>query len=98
MEKIHELKQLTNTIKHGDGDSADKLRKLRPDFIKSVFSEFDDEFDTLEYSGAVLLDGNILKVSGDDFVDYINATILFWGEMPERAFADVDLVLEVLNK
>ncbi|SYX86924.1 hypothetical protein [Paenibacillus alvei] len=93
--KIRELKQLTNTIKHGDGDSADKLRKLRPDFFQS---EFFNDTDTLELLGSVLLDGYTLKVKDDDFLDYVNSTISFWDEMPERAYADIDSVLEAINK
>jgi hypothetical protein len=95
--KILELKQLTNTIKHGDGNSANKLRKLRPDFFKGLYYD-DEEFDVLEFYGSVLLDENTLKVNETDFVEYVEATISFWGEMPERAFADIDLVIKELNK
>jgi hypothetical protein len=39
--KIKELKLLVNTIKHGDGESADRLRKLRPDFFKHEMVDSD---------------------------------------------------------
>jgi len=32
--KIRELKLLVNTIKHGIGESSEKLKKIRPDFFK----------------------------------------------------------------
>ncbi len=92
--KLRELKALVNTIKHGDGDSANKLRKIRPDFFKIDFLE---DTDTLELHESVLLDEYSLQVEESDFYDYIRATKEFWDEMPERAYADVAGVLEKLN-
>ncbi|MGO4185286.1 hypothetical protein AB4Z17_29380 [Paenibacillus sp. TAF43_2] len=94
--KLRELKFLTNTIKHADGDSAEKLRKIRPDFFKSTL--IDTHFDTLDLNGAVLLDGYTLKVHERDFNEYIEAVKGFWDEMPERAFADVDLIIAAFDK
>ncbi|WP_339299953.1 hypothetical protein MKY92_07515 [Paenibacillus sp. FSL R5-0623] len=71
------------------------MRKLRPDFFQS---EFFNDSDTLEILGSVLLEGYILRVNENDLIEYVNATISFWDEMPERAYADIDLVLEALNK
>jgi hypothetical protein len=98
--KIQELKSLSNTIKHGDGDSAAKLRKIRPDFFRrNVISDLDDidEIDSLEMGGSVLLDQYSLQVNEQDLYTYINATRDFWDEMPERAYANVDIVIETLN-
>ncbi|WP_027364123.1 hypothetical protein [Desulfotruncus alcoholivorax] len=33
-EKIKELRLLVNVIKHAEGKSADRLRKIRPDYFK----------------------------------------------------------------
>lgn len=97
--KIRELKFLTNTIKHGDGDSAEKLRRIRPDFFKSPFAEYSiSEIDTLKLKGAVLLDGYSLNVKEQDFLDYVEATQSFWDEMPERAFSDVDTIMSEISK
>lgn len=92
--KIRELKNLTNTIKHGDGDSAEKLRKIRPDFFQSDL--FEHSVDRLEFNGAVLLDGYTLKVKENDLLAYVDATKAFWDEMPERAFSDADTILRKL--
>lgn len=92
--KLRELKALVNTIKHGDGDSANKLRKIRPDFFKIDFLK---NTDTLELHESVLLDEYSLQVNEVDFIDYLNATKEFWDEMPERAYANIDCVLEKLN-
>ena len=92
--KLRELKALVNTIKHGDGDSANKLRKIRPDFFKIDFLK---NTDTLELHESVLLDEYSLQVNEVNFIDYLNATKEFWDEMPERAYANIDCVLEKLN-
>ena len=92
--KLRELKALVNTIKHGDGDSANKLRKIRPDFFKIDFLK---DTDTLELHESVLLDEYSLQVEESDFDDYIRATKEFWDEMPERAYANIESVLEKLN-
>ena len=89
--KIKELKLLTNTIKHGDGDSAERLRKIRPDYFKSDY--LDDSTDLLELNGAVLLDGLTIKANESDLEDYVKATMGFWDEMPERAFSDTEKIM-----
>jgi hypothetical protein len=94
--KIRELKFLTNTIKHGDGISADKLRKIRPDLFQSDFA--DHSFDTLDFHGAVLLEGYTLKVKESDLLSYVDATKSFWDEMPERAFSDTEAIMNELKK
>ena len=93
-EKIKELKILVNTIKHGDGPSADRLRKIRPDFFKldSI------ETDILELHGAVLLDSYSLQVKESDLYDYIKATKNFWDEMPERAYSDTETIISAIEK
>jgi len=98
-EKLRELKNLVNTVKHGDGKSADKLRKMRPDFfeIPNLFGAR-NETDTLELYGAVLLDQYSLQVSGNDLYIYIDAVKHFWDEMPERAYSDTDTLIRELEK
>lgn len=92
--KIKELKALVNTIKHGDGKSAETLRKVRPDFFK--LDEIDN--DTLDLSGSVLLNEYSLQVKEKDLYEYIEATKHFWNEMPERAYCDDTKVLHYINK
>ena len=94
--KIRELKLLVNTIKHGDGESADKLRKIKPDFFCSP-DLFGKETDTLDLYGSVLLDEYSLQISEDDLYAYIEATKKFWDEMPERAYSNTETIIEELT-
>jgi len=97
--KIRELKSLVNTIKHGDGESANKLRKIRPDFfnLPNLFGH-SKETDTLELYEAVLLDQYSLNVSENDLYNYIEATNKFWDEMPERAYSDTETLVKEFEK
>ena len=94
-EKIKELKLLANTIKHAEGYSATELRKIRPDFFK--VDVIIGDVDILELNRAVLLDGDSLQVNERDLMEYINAVRSFWDEMPERAYADVNTIINVLT-
>lgn len=94
-EKIREMRLLVNTIKHGEGESARKLRKIRPDYFELDIIKGTD---TLELAGAVLLDSYSLMVEEQDFRSYLEATETFWGEMPERAYSNVDSIILALSK
>lgn len=93
--KIKELRLLVNTIKHGDGDSAKQLRRMRPDFFKHDLLK---EADTLQLAGAVLLDSNSLQIKEEDFNNYIATTKSFWDEMPNEAYSDVDTIIQAFEK
>lgn len=100
--KLRELKALVNTIKHGDGDSADKLRKIRPDFFKvHMFDGSElhiiEETDTLELCESALFGEFALQVSEGDLHDYINAAKGFWDEFPEMAHSNKELLIKELN-
>jgi hypothetical protein len=84
---IQELKMLTNIIKHGEGVSSKKLRKIRPGF-----------FNKKDIPTFFLLDNYSLNVSELDLYSYIAATKDFWNELPERAFAEIDKIIEIINK
>ncbi|MGB4018095.1 MAG: hypothetical protein WBK78_01195, partial [Syntrophomonadaceae bacterium] len=92
--KVRELKLLVNTIKHGAGESSERLKKLRPDYFdRDVISGRD----TLALSDSVLLDEYSLQVKESDLFDYLAATKNFWDEMPERAFSDANKIIEALK-
>lgn len=93
--KLRELKFLVNVIKHADGESADKLRKIRPDFFEL---EIVKGTDTLELYESALSNKYALQVSEQDLHVYINAAKEFWDEFPERAFSDTESLLKKLNK
>ncbi|MDQ0414996.1 hypothetical protein [Mesobacillus stamsii] len=92
---IKEMRLLVNTIKHGDGESARKLRRIRPDYFELDLIKGTD---TLELARAVLLDSYSLMVDEQDFINYVEATKTFWNEMPEYAYSDVNLIITILNK
>lgn len=81
--KINEMRQLVNVIKHGGGPSASKLKTIRPDFFDTG-----NEFmltDGMTKYGVTLLD-TTLTITNQDFIDYFNAVIQFWTELPERMY------------
>ncbi|MDQ0160728.1 hypothetical protein [Alkalibacillus salilacus] len=90
-QKIKELKCLVNTIKHGEGQSSRRLRKMRPDFFS--FSGLE----TMSYNVSVLTDGYSLQITEDELYSYVASTKHFWDEMPERAYSDVDTIINKLN-
>jgi hypothetical protein len=92
--RIKEMRLLVNTIKHGDGESARKLRRIRPDYFELDIIKGTD---TLELAGAVLLDSYSLKVEEQDFKNYVETTKMFWNEMPESAYSDVNSIITALN-
>ncbi len=97
--KLRELKSLVNTIKHGDGRSANELRKIRPDYFNLPHQfGFRKKTDTLELSGAVLLDQYSLQVAEEDFYTYIETAKNFWDEMPERAYSETETLIKKLKK
>ena len=89
LEKIRELRLLVNVIKHGEGNSADKLRKKRPDFFQHDRNEpVDNRNDRLVTWNSVLLDAEALNVDGDEFYSYFEAINEFWKSMPIRLYLD----------
>jgi len=97
--KIRELKFLVNTVKHGEGESADKLRRIRPDFFRLPDTfEIGQGTDTLKLYGSVLLDDYSLQVYEKDLYGYIEATKNFWDEMPERVYSDTDRIITEFEK
>lgn len=89
IDKIRELRLLVNVIKHGEGNSADKLRKKRPDFFQYDKNEpFTRQNDRLVVWNSVLLDAEALNVDEDEFYSYFEAINEFWKSMPIRVFLD----------
>lgn len=82
-EKIRELRLLVNTIKHAEGDSEQKLRKIRPDFFVQNF--FGTDYDMTSLYHTTLLE-TTLAVTEADFIAYYDALVQFWNELPERMY------------
>ena len=86
--KIRELRALVNVIKHSEGDSEQKLRKMRPDYF-----EYDTDigkYDLLSLYHSTLLEAT-LQINDKDFIDYYDALIAFWNELPEWMYTENDI-------
>lgn len=83
-EKINELRLLQNVIKHGDGVSSSDLEVLRPEFFrKSGDTMFKDLYLTV-------LNDQVLEIEDNEIVEYGEALQLFWDELPEHMYLDVN--------
>lgn len=93
LKEIDHLRLVCNVIKHGEGSSAEELRKKRPDIIKKY-----DDTELLELYGSSLLE-EVLAISGNTLKEYGKAIEDFWGSFPERSFCEKpERLLEYLNK
>ena len=82
-QKIQELRWLVNVLKHGEGDFAIRLRKVRPDIFIWDHDFFSiDRLDT--YKSSLLKES--LKISTNDFISYYETLTEFWDELPERMY------------
>lgn len=81
--KIKELRALVNVIKHSEGDSEQKLRKMRPDYFVQDIG--DKKYDLLSLYHSTLLDAT-LQIEDQDFIDYYDVLVAFWNELPERMY------------
>lgn len=86
--KIKELRALVNVIKHSEGYSEQKLRKLRPDYFEHDIGV--GKYDLLSLYHSTLLEAT-LQIEDKDFNDYYSALISFWNELPERMYTKKDL-------
>lgn len=79
---ISELRLVVNTIKHGEGFSSDKLRKICPKYFK-IPNELGYTNDRLSFKKTTLLE-ETLFITDEDFKRYFKSLISFWDEMFER--------------
>lgn len=82
--KIKELRTLVNVIKHAEGYSEQDLRTIRPDYFEQQIGN--QKYDLLSLYHSTLLNETLL-VKDKDFVDYYNALVEFWNELPERMYS-----------
>lgn len=81
---INELRLACNTLKHGDGASAQELKNIRPSlFTREGF----EEYDLLSMYNTTLLE-ETLNISDQDFYNFCDILIEFWNELPERMYSD----------
>lgn len=86
--KIKELRALVNVIKHSEGDSEQKLRKMRPDYF--VHDTGIEKYDLLSLYHSTLLEAT-LQIKDKDFIEYYDALIAFWNELPVWMYTKEDL-------
>ena len=80
--KIDELRLLCNVIKHGEGDSAEKLREIAPHRFKDQ-----NGIDLFGLYNTTLL--HITLNIDDKSLEYYRvATETFWNEIPERCYSN----------
>lgn len=80
--QIRELCLLCNVIKHSDGKSAKKLRKIKPALFKQ-----EDGADYIKTFKATLLE-ETLSIDEKTLQIYSEALLSFWDEIPERNYSD----------
>lgn len=81
--KIRELRLLVNVIKHAEGDSATKLKEIRPDFFEKHLSA--RTVNLMDRYHTSLLD-ETLEIDKEDFVSYYEALVQFWNELPDEMY------------
>lgn len=82
---IDELRLVANTVKHADGDSADKLKAARPEFFEPHHANSTVTPMPLRYTPRVYrpMSGEDLYLKLDDLRAYGRATIDFWDEFAD---------------
>lgn len=87
--KISELRFLCNVIKHGAGDSSEKLRKLNPALFKKEPALFEKkkDIDYMDTYKTTLLE-ETLNIDQTTLQQYKEALLSFWDEIPERNYSE----------
>lgn len=78
---VDELALVANTVKHGEGPSKEKLRKMNPNLLA-----VQDPSGHRGLPGTIRslpLEGQGLYLTEDDFCRYHSALVLFWDELAE---------------
>ncbi len=79
--KINELRLVANTVKHGEGDSAEQLRDIRQDlFIHPSLRSNDFLANNPHYTIYMPMSGEDIFVEVNDFQKYKDAVLGFWEE------------------
>lgn len=88
MESWDEMRLLVNVLKHAEGDSEQKLRRLRSDyFTQDICGE---KYDLMSMYHTSLLEST-LKIQEQDFIKYYDALVAFWKALPERMYSNEDI-------
>ena len=86
--KTDELRLVANTVKHGEGESAEQLRKIRQDFFVHPFLREHSLFaKSPRHPIYMPMSGEDIFVEINDFQAYKNAVLSFWEEFSELILA-----------
>ncbi|MFM0557999.1 hypothetical protein P0D69_44835 [Paraburkholderia sediminicola] len=82
---IDELRLMAHTVKHADGNSADDLKRARPELFDSYHANSEVTPLPFRYTRRVYrpLSGEDLNLTLNDLQTYGCATIDFWGELAD---------------
>ncbi len=73
---LEELRLLVNVIKHGQGTSKERLKKLEPSLFKFMSQTYDNKYDTIETKYASILEPE-LNLS-DELLNRYTDEIISW--------------------
>jgi len=79
--KVQELKAVANAVKHAEGDSADKVRRNRPDLFTPPQLRGATRPDPSVESVYLPLAGEDIFLTLDDLREYCSAVLEFWQEL-----------------
>jgi len=91
--KIKELKLLANCVKHGDGASCQKLKRIKETmFVYPAFRDENENF-SLSKSSQVMqpMAGQDLYITIEEFEEYLESVKEFWDELG-KAFEEADYI------
>jgi hypothetical protein len=78
---VDELRLVANTVKHGEGASAARLRQLRPELFVHPALRDDPEWGGIPgHSAEMPMGGEDICVTRDDLERYRDALLSFWRE------------------
>ena len=74
---------VVNVYKHGDGGSFRDLKQRYPQFLESPLKDF-----CIVGKWGNVIDYTDLRISDDQIIDFSDAIIAFWTDVPERIYED----------
>ena len=81
---FHELELVANTVKHGDGRSADKLRSVRPEvLVPEILRNQGGWMSKPTPYVRTPLTGDSVHVTVEDFRRYADIAVAFWEEVAD---------------
>ena len=79
---MDELRLVANVVKHGEGGSAEELRKMRPDlFVYPSLRGKVDPTKTLRVKATLF--GQDFFVTKEEFEGYHRGSVAFWTELAD---------------